>query len=159
MVFFRQVLTVNCNKEKLISTVASSTIDVTDTTSYGRAAEFRGEVWPDGFQVSLNTAYYNSFESHASAYVKSLGNNKCEVYLEIGVNVLIMILMGIWNVGVLVGLVVAAISVFSSGDLAELEWMLVFVPFIAADVLFLRFALYSNYKKLKYRILEFLDIR
>lgn len=35
--------------------------------------------------------------------------------------------------------------------------MLLFLPFIAADVLFLRFALYSNYKKLKKRMLELLD--
>lgn len=34
--------------------------------------------------------------------------------------------------------------------------MLLFLPFIAADVLFLRFALYSNYKKLKKRMLELL---
>lgn len=43
------------------------------------------------------------------------------------------------------------------GTTKSITSMLLFLPFIAADVLFLRFALYSNYKKLKKRMLELLD--
>lgn len=66
------------------------------------------------------------------------------------------IIMCAWNLGLLVALIAVSISSFSEDISKGFAVMLLFLPFIAADVLFLRFALYSNYKKLKIRILDIL---
>lgn len=124
--------------------------------NYGKNGEFRGNVWHNGFRIALNTYYWNSFESQAVGYVEPFGDNKCKVRLSIGPHPLVLIIMFFWNLGLLTALIAVSLSAFSDGISKGFAAMLLFLPFIAADVLFLRFALYSNYKKLKVRILDIL---
>lgn len=124
--------------------------------NYGKKGEFRGNVWQNGFRIALNTYYWNSFESQAVGYVEPFDGNRCTVHLSIGPHPLVLIIMCAWNFGLLVALIAVYISSFSEDISKGFAVMLLFLPFIAADVLFLRFALYSNYKKLKVRILDIL---
>ena len=124
--------------------------------NYGKKGEFRGNIWQNGFRIALNTYYWNSFESQAVGYVEPFDGNRCTVHLSIGPHPLVLIIMCAWNLGLLVALIAVSISSFSEDISKGFAVMLLFLPFIAADVLFLRFALYSNYKKLKVRILDIL---
>ena len=155
--FFKKDIIVNRSCDKLLSELSALTIISCDRTNYGKKGEFRGNVWHNGFSIALNTYYWNSFESQAVGYVEPLGDNKCTVHLSIGPHPLVMILMCVWNIGLLVALIAVSISTFSDGISKGITSMLLFMPFIAADVLFLRFALYSNYKKLKARMLGLLE--
>ena len=124
--------------------------------NYGKKGEFRGNIWQNGFRIALNTYNWNSFESQAVGYVEPFDGNRCTVHLSIGPHPLVLIIMYAWNLGLLVALIAVSISSFSEDIFKGFAVMLLFLPFIAADVLFLRFALYSNYKKLKVRILDIL---
>ena len=154
--FFKKNMVVNRNCDKLLSELSASTIISYDSMNYGKKGEFRGNVWQNGFRIALNTFYWNSFESQSVVYVEPFGDNKCIIRLSIGPHPFVVILMCFWNFGLLVALIAASISAFFDGTTKSFTSMLLFLPFIAADVLFLRFALYSNYKKLKKRMLELL---
>lgn len=154
--FFKKNMVVNRSCDELLSELSVSTIISCDRMNYGKKGEFRGNVWQNGFRVALNTYYWNSFESQAVGYVYPHGDNKCVVHLSIGPHPFVVILMCFFNFGLLVALIAASISAFFDDTTKSFASMLLFLPFIAADVLFLRFALYSNYKKLKKRMLELL---
>lgn len=155
--FFKKDIMVNSSCDELLSELSALTMISCDRMNYGKKGEFRGNVWHNGFRIALNTYYWNSFESQAVGYVEPFGDNKCTVHLNIGPHPLILIFMCAWNLGLLVALITVSVSTFSNGISNGVAAMLLFLPFIAADVLFLRFALYSNYKKLKVRMLGFLD--
>lgn len=154
--FFKKDIVVNRSCDELLSMLSASTILSCDRMNYGKKGEFRGNVWQNGFRIALNTYYWNSFESQAVGYVEPFGGNKCTVHLSIGPHPLVLIIMCAWNLGLLMALIAVSISSFSEDISKGFAVMLLFLPFIAADVLFLRFALYSNYKKLKVRILDIL---
>lgn len=154
--FFKNNIVVNRSCDKLLSELSASTIISCDRMNYGKKGEFRGNVWQNGFRIALNTYYWNSFESQAIGYIQPHGENKCVVHLSIGPHTLVLIIMCFWNLGILAGLIAASISAFSDGTSKGFAAMLLFLPFIVADVLFLRYALYSNYKRLKFQLLELL---
>lgn len=154
--FFKKEIVVNRSCDELLSELSAATIISCDRTNYGKKGEFRGNVWHNGFRIALNTYYWNSFESQATGYVIPLDDTQCTVHLSIGPHPLVLVVMCFWNIGLLVALIATSLSAFSNGIPRGIATMLLFLPFIAADVLFLRFALYSNYKKLKSRILEIL---
>lgn len=156
VVFFKKDIIVNRSCDEFLSELSASTIISCDRMNYGKEGEFRGNVWQNGFRIALNTYYWNSFESQAVGYVEPFGGNKCTVHLSIGPHPLVLIIMCAWNLGLLVALIAVSISSFSEDISKGFAAMLLFLPFIVADVLFLRFALYSNYKKLKGRILDIL---
>lgn len=155
--FFRKEILVHRSCDELLSELSALTIISCDRMNYGKKGEFRGNVWQNGFRIALNTYYWNSFESQAAGYVEPFGDNKCKVRLSIGPHTLVLIVMFFWNIGLLTALIAVSMSAFSDGISKGFAVMLLFLPFIAADILFLRFALYSNYKKLKTRILGFLE--
>jgi lipoprotein len=155
-IFFKNNIVVNRSCDEILSMLSASTILSCDRMNYGKKGEFRGNVWQNGFRIALNTYYWNSFESQAVGYVEPFGDNKCTVHLSIGPRLLVLIIMCAWNIGLLVALIAVSISSFSEDISKGFAAMLLFLPFIAADVLFLRFSLYSNYKKLKVRILDIL---
>lgn len=154
--FFKKDLVVNRSCDELLSELSASTIISCDRMNYGKKGEFRGSVWNNGFRIALNTYYWNSFESQASGSVESYGDSQCVVHLSIGIHPLVLIIMCLWNLGLIAALIAAAVSAFSDGTSKGFAIILLFIPFIAADVLFLRFALYSNYKKMKIKMLEYL---
>ena len=149
---------VDRSREELLEFISASTIIPCDRKNYGKIGEFRGSVWQNGFQIALNTGYFNSFESEALCYVDHLNDDQCIVHCKIGINPLVLTLMCIWNFGLVVALIGASIKVASYNGIAtRIAAMLVFLPFISMDFIFLRFALYSNYKKLKRRMLDILN--
>lgn len=154
--FFKKDIVVNRSCDELLSELSSLTIISCDRMNYGKKGEFRGNVWQNGFRIALNTCYWNSFESQAVGYVEPLGDNKCMIRLSIGPHTFVLVIMCFWNLGLLVALIAASISTFYEGISKCIATILLFVPFIVADILFLRLALYSNYKKLKARILDIL---
>lgn len=155
-VFFKNDIVINRRCDELLSELSALTITSSDRMNYGKEGEFRGVIWNNGFKIALNTHYWNSFESQATGYVEPLGNKQCVVHLNIGINPLILVLMCLWNLGLLVAIIAASISVFSDGTSSDFIAMLLFLPFIIVNVVFLRFAIYSNYKKLKDRIFDLL---
>lgn len=155
-IFFKKDLIVNRSCAEFLSELSASTIISCDRMNYGKKGEFRGNVWQNGFRIALNTYYWSSFESQAVGYVKPFGDNKCMIRLSIGPHPFALVIMCFWNLGLLVALIAASISTFSYGMSKFIATILLFIPFIVADILFLRLALYSNYKKLKVRILNFL---
>lgn len=124
--------------------------------NYGKRGEFRGSVWQSGFRIALNTSYMNSFESQAAGWVEPYGDSHCVVHLTIGPPALALVVMLFWNMGLAVALAAALVAAFSSGTPRGFAALLLFLPFIAVDVVFIRFLLCSSYRKLKARILGLL---
>ncbi len=154
--FFKHDIVVNRSKDELLSFISASTVISCDRMNYGKKGEFRGMVWQDGFRIALNTFYLNSFASDAHGAVQPIVNNKCLVHLKIGMSLLVLSLMAVWNVGLFFALIVVLPSCFAEGIAEGAATLLIFTPFVLIDFLFLRFALYSNYQKLKKRMLEIL---
>ena len=154
--FFKRDIVVNRSKDELLSFISASTVISCDRMNYGKKGEFRGLVWQDGFRIALNTVYLNSFASDALGAVQPIGDNKCLVHLKVGLSLLVLSLMTVWNAGLLFALIVVLPSCFANGVAEGAATLLIFFPFILIDFLFLRFALYGNYKKLKRRMLEIL---
>lgn len=154
-IFFKNDIVVNLSCDELLSELSASTIISCDRMNYGKKGEFRGNVWKNGFRIALNTYYWNSFESQAVGYVEPFGDNKCMIRLSIGPQPFVLVIMCFWNLGLLVALIAASISIFSDGVSNGFAAILLLVPFIVADILFLHL-LYSNYKKLKARMLGIL---
>ncbi|WP_301026068.1 hypothetical protein [Muribaculum sp.] len=151
---FKKDIVVNRSCDELLSELSALTIISCDRKNYGKKGEFRGNVWQNGFRIALNNYYWNSFESQAVGYVEALDVRQCIVHLSIGPNPLVLVVMCFWNLCFLVALIAASISAFSVNTSKGFAALILFLPFIAVDVLFLRYALYSNYKKLKVRLLE-----
>lgn len=154
--FFKCDIVVNRTKDELFSFISASTVILCDRMNYGKKGEFRGMVWQDGFRIALNTVYLNSFASDALGSVQPIGDNKCLVHLKVGLSLLVLSLMTVWNAGLLFALIVVLPSCFAEGIAEGVATLLIFTPFVLIDFLFLRFALYVNYKKLKKRMLEIL---
>ena len=155
--FFKRDIVVNRSRDELLSFISASTIISCDRMNYGKKGEFRGMVWQNGFRIALNTYYLNSFASDAVGTVQPTENNKCLVHLEIGMSGFVLLLMAAWNVGLIFALIVVSSSCFDDGIAKGFATLLLFIPFVLIDFLFLRFALYGNYKKLKKRMLEILN--
>lgn len=127
-----------------------------DRRNYDRKGVFRGYIWRYDFKIELNTFYYNSFGSQAIGQVQPIGDNKCIIELSIGPDPLVIVFTCIWNLFLLVALITVSISEFSDSVDDGIEALMLFVPFIALDAMFLRDFLFSNYKKLKTKMLGFL---
>lgn len=155
--FFKRDIVVNVSRDELLSFISSTTIISCDRTNYGKKGEFRGTVWQNGFRIALNTYYFNSFASDAVGIMEPYGENKSLVHLKIGMSELVLIIMILWNIGLFFALIVVLLSCFASGIAEGAATLLIFSPFILIDFLFIRFALYSNYLKLKKRMLEILS--
>lgn len=154
--FFKREIVVNRSCEELLSELSAKTINLWDIGNYGKKGEFRGDVWQNGFRIALNTSFWNSFESIAEGRVEPSGDRQCIVSLTIGPGMSRLIVMCFWNLVILVTFVTVSASAFSDGIAKGFATMLIFVPFIAVDVVFLRYCLYANYKKVKEKILDFL---
>ena len=68
----------------------------------------------------------------------------------------VLVMMAVWNMGLLFIFMLVLSSCFTNGIAVGIAKLLIFIPFVLIDFLFLRFALYANYKKLKKRMLEIL---
>lgn len=154
--FFKRDIVVNRSKDELLSFISASTVISCDRMNYGKKGEFRGIVWQNGFRIALNTYYFNSFASDAVGIMEHYGEDKSLVHLEIGMSELVLILMILWNVGLFFALIVVLPSCFAEGIAEGAATLLIFTPFVLIDFLFLRLALYVNYKELKKRMLEIL---
>ena len=154
--FFKRDIVVNVSRDELLSFISSTTIISCDRTNYGKKGEFRGIVWQNGFRIALNTYYFNSFASDAIGNIQPTEDDKCLVHLKIGMSELVLIIMILWNVGLFFALIVVLPSCFAKGIAEGAATLLIFTPFVLVDFLFIRFALYSNYQKIKKRMLEIL---
>lgn len=155
MAFFQNEIVVNRSFKELLSELSAMTVKP-DRRNYDRKGVFRGYIWQYDFKIELNTIYYNSFGSQAIGQVQPIGDNKCIVELSIGPDPLVIVFFCLWNLGLLVALITVSISEFSDSVDDGIEALMLFVPFIAIDALFSRYFLYSNYKKLKTKMLDFL---
>lgn len=155
MAFFKDEIAVDRSLNELMSELSAMTIEP-DRRNYGQKVVFRGYIWQYDFKIELNTFYYNSFGSQAIGQVQPTGDNKCIVDLSIGPDPLVIVFTCIWNLLLLMALITVSISEFSESIDDGIEALLLFVPFIAIDALFLRCFLYSNFKKLKAKMLDFL---
>ena len=154
--FFKHDIVVNRSKDELLSFISASNVISCDRMNYGKKDEFRGSVWRNGFRIALNTYYVNSFASDAVGIVEQVGKDKCRVHLAVGMSEFVLVMMAVWNIGLFFALIVVLPSCFASGIAEGAATLLIFSPFILIDFLFIRFALYSNYLKLKKRMLEIL---
>lgn len=154
--FFKRDIVVNMGMGELLSFISANTIISSDRMNYGKKCEFRGTVWQNGFRIALNTYYLNSFASDAVGTVQPTEDDKCLVHLKIGTSELVLVLMILWNVWLLFALIVVLPSCFANRIIEGAATLLIFIPFVLIDFLFIRFALYSNYQKLKKRMLEIL---
>lgn len=155
--FYEQDVRVNRNINDLLSELAATTISPLDRRNYGRNGEFRGDIWYNGFNLALNTFYRNSFASEATGIIQPVDQDKCVVHLKVGPRPFVLVFMCIWNFGLLMALIAVSKLLISGEFGGNYAVLLLFVPFIIADFVFLRFALYSNYKKLKARMLDLLS--
>lgn len=159
--FFKKDFVVNRSCDDFLSELSATTIAYHGKRTYSETGEFYGKVWQNGFKIalntsSLNTPYWNSFASWAVGYVAPIGKNKCMVHISIGPKTLPLIFMIYWNLCLLFALIITAISLFSNSASQGLSIMLIFVPFIAVDIFFLRFALCSSYKRIKAKMFTIL---
>lgn len=155
MAFFQNEIVVNRSFKELLSELSAMTVKP-DRRNYDRKGVFRGYIWQYDFKIELNTFYYNSFGSQAIGQVQPIGDNKCIIELSIGPDPLVIVFTCIWNLFLLVALITVSISEFSDSVNDGIEALMLFVPFIALDAVFLRYFLFSNYKKLKTKMLGFL---
>lgn len=99
--FFKHDIVVNRSKDELLSFISASTVISCDRMNYGKKGEFRGSVWRNGFRIALNTYYVNSFASDAVGIVEQVGKDKCRVHLAVGMSEFVLVMMAVWNMGLL----------------------------------------------------------
>lgn len=159
---FKQDIIVNNNIHKIIEFMDKATFHPTSAVitrrSFVKGFEFRGSVWPDGFCVILNSDFQSSLAPTAKASISPVNENSSEVQLEIGPNILTVIFMSLFAIGILAIGATAIHEIITHGmGGGSVLIMTVFILFANAFFLFLRFGFYSRYKKLKSRMVEFLS--
>jgi len=120
--------------------------------------EFRGSLWSNGFCVIRNSDFQSSFAPMAKASISPVNENSCEVHLEIGPNILIVIFMSLFAIGILAIGATAIYEIVAHGMIgATVLIMIIFILFTSVFIMFLRFSFYSRYTKLKSRMVELLS--
>ncbi len=126
--------------------------------SFVKGFEFRGSVWSDGFCVICNSDFQSSFAPITKASISPINESSCEVHIEIGPNMLTVIFMSLFAIGMLaIGATTIYEIITHRMDSDTVLIMTVFILFASVFFLFLRFGFYSRYKKLKSRMFELLS--
>ncbi len=159
---YKQEIVVDKNMHEIIDFMDKATFRPTSTVitrrSFVKGFEFRGSVWSDGFCVIRNSDFQSSLAPMAKASIISINDNSCEVHLEIGPNILTVIFMSLFAIGILAIGAIAIHEIITHGmGGGSVLIMTVFILFASVFFLFLRFGFYSRYKKLKNRMVELLS--
>ena len=159
---YKQNIIVNKNIHEIMDFMDKATFRPTRVVitrrSFVKGFEFRGSVWSDGFCVIRNSDLQSSLAPMAKASISPVNENSCDVHLEIGPNILIVIFISLFAIGILaIGATAIHESITHGMGGGSVLIMTVFILFASAFFLFLRFGFYSRYKKLKSQMVEFLS--
>lgn len=159
---FKQDIIVNKNIHEIMDFMDKATFRPTSAVitrrSFVKGFEFRGSVWSDGFCVIRNSDFQSSLAPMTKASISAINDNSCEVHLEIGPNMLTVIFMSLFAIGILAIGATAIHEIITHGMVGDTVLILtVFILFASVLFLFLRFGFYSRYKKLKSRMVELLS--
>lgn len=159
---YKQDIIVDRNIHKIIDFMDKATFRpvsaVITRRSFVKGFEFRGSVWSDGFCVIRNSDFQSSLAPMAKASITAINDNSCEVHLEIGPNILTVIFMSLFAIGILAIGATTIYEIITYGMVGDTVLiMTVFILFASVFFLFLRFGFYSRYKKLKSRMAELLS--
>lgn len=159
---YKQDIVVDKNIHEIIDFMDKATFRPTSVvikrSSFVKGFEFRGSVWSNGFCVIRDSDFQSSLAPMAKASITDINDNNCEVHLEIGPNILIVIFMSLFAIGTLAIGATAIYEIITYGMIGDIVLsMTVFILFASAFFLFLRFSFYSRYKKLKGRMVELLS--
>ena len=126
--------------------------------SFVNEFEFRGSIWSDGFCVIRNSDFQSSLAPMSKASITAINDNSCEAHLEIGLNILTVIFMSLFAIGILAIGATTIYEIITYGMVGDTVLiMTVFILFASLFFLFLRFGFYSRYKNLKSRMVELLS--
>lgn len=126
--------------------------------SFVKGFEFRGSVWSNGFCVIRNSDLQSSLAPMAKASISPVNESSCEVHLEIGPSILIVIFMSLFAIGILAIGATAFYEIIAHGLVGDTMLIVtVFILFASVFFLFLRFGFYSRHKKMKSRMVELLS--
>lgn len=156
---YKQDIVVNKNIHEIMDFMDKATFRPTSAVitrhSFVRGFEFRGSVWTDGFCVIRNSDFQSSLAPMAKATLSPINEDNCEVHLEIGLNILMVIFMSLFAIGTLAIGATAIYEIIVYGMVADTVLiMIVFILFASVFFLFLRFGFYSRYLKLRNRMIE-----
>ncbi len=159
---YKQDIVVNMNIHEIMDFMDKTTFRPTSAVitrhSFVKGFEFRGSVWTDGFCVIRNSDFQSSLAPMAKASISPENENRCEVHLEIGPNILTVIFMSLFAIGILAIGATTIHEIIAHGMVGDTVLILtVFILFASVLFLFLRFGFYSRYKKLKSRMVELLS--
>lgn len=159
---YKQDIVVNKNIHEIMDFMDKATFRPASALitqrSFVNGFEFRGSVWSDGFCVIRNSDFQSSLAPMSKASITAIDDNSCEAHLEIGLNILIVILMSLFAIGILAIGTTAIHEIITYGMVEDTVLILtVFILFASVLFLFLRFGFYSRYKKLKSRMVELLS--
>ncbi len=159
---FRQDIIVNKNIHEIIDIMNKATfrptLSVITRRSFVKGFEFRGSVWSDGFCVIRNSDFQSSLAPMSKASITAINDNSCEIHFEIGPNMLTVIFMSLFAIGILAIGATAICEIITHGMVGDTVLiMMVFILFASMFFLFLRLGFYSRYKKLKSRMVELLS--
>lgn len=159
---YKQDIIVNKNIHEIMDFMDKATFRPTSAVitrrSFVKGFEFRGSVWYNGFCVIRNKDLQSSLAPMAKASITAINDNSCEVHLEIGPNILTVIFMSLFAIGILAIGTTTIYEIITYGMVGDTVLiMTVFILFASVFFLFLRFGFYSRYKKLKSRMVELLS--
>lgn len=159
---YKQDIVVDRNIHEIIDFMDKATFRsvsaVITRRSFVKGFEFRGSVWSDGFCVIRNSDLQSSLAPMAKASITAINDNSCEVHLEIGPNILTVIFMSLFAIGILAIGATTIYEIITYGIVGDTVLiMTVFILFASVFFLFLRFGFYSRFKKLKSRMVELLS--
>lgn len=159
---YKQDIIVDRNIHEIVDFMNKATFrpisSVITRHSFVKGFEFRGSVWTDGFCVIRNSDFQSSLAPMAKASISPVNENCNEVHLEIGPNILTVIFMSLFAIGILAIGVTAIHEIITHGMVGDTVLiMMVFILFASVCFLFLRLGFYSRYKKLKGRMVELLS--
>lgn len=158
---YKQDIVVDKNVHEIMDFMNKATFRPTSAVitrhSFVKGFEFRGLVWSNGFCIIRNSDFQSSLAPMAKASITAINDNSCEVHLEIGPNILTVIFMSLFAIGILAIGATAIHEIITYGMVGDTVLiMTVFILFASVFFLFLRFGFYSRYKKLKSRMVELL---
>jgi len=159
---YKQDIVVDKNIHEIMDFINNATFRPTSIVitrrSFVKGFEFRGSLWSNGFCVISESDYLSSLAPMAKASISPVNENSCGIHLEIGPNILTVIFMSLFAIGILAIGATAIYEFVAHGMIGSTVLiMTVFILFASAFFLFLRFGFYSKYKKLKSRMLEILS--
>ena len=159
---YKQDIVVDKNVHEIMDFMNKATFRPTSAVitrhSFVKGYEFRGSVWTDGFCVIRKSDFQSSLAPMSKASITAINDNSCEAHLEIGLNILTVIFMSLFAIGILA---IGATTIYEIITYvmvgATVLIMIVFILFASVFFLFLRFGFYSRYKNLKSRMVELLS--